>query len=590
MPLDRGIAHPIYSRSMRRVILLTCVLIALAASGATAATTHDLTGTWSCCAPGSGGVATQTWTVTSMDKSSGAFSGTGRGGSYTFPITGTAAGDSVTLMTGPYNELRSYSAVFRGTLSADSKTLRGEWDDDASPAPDGTFTATRPDAPAPGDPVDPREPVAPGEPPPGTPDPRAPAYRLVPGDLYVSDPGANAGNGALFRVDTQSGRTSLVHQGAPFVGIRDIAFGPGGRLYIADFAASAVHALNTATGAVSRLTTGSTLLFRPWGIAYSSLFGDGMVVTDSQLASVVVVDADTGTVRRLFAGYGIKQPHSIAATLFGQPFVADFDGGKIHRTGIDRTGGWSAGTLKSAPLAQPQSLAIGYGSNGYRFFVTDNTAPGGAGGVWTWLERDPFLRPSGTTNPEQILSGGLLEAPTGVAISSDGRTLYVASVRRAGIGGSIIAFDLVTRRARVLASGFAQPIGLAVAPPRRIAISVGGGDGGSGRGGGPRTTARPTGVSTTVSAPNQPVAVTAGVVVGGLPRAQIARSVRVRDVRRVVPAGRRTSVRVAFPRALARQIRAALADGRRVTARLTVVAVGANGTRARTTTRVRIRR
>ncbi|MGB2712213.1 MAG: hypothetical protein WBC33_11935 [Conexibacter sp.] len=562
---------------MRRLaLLLMFVAVALAVPLAHASTTHDLRGTWSCCAPGSGGVASQTWTITTMDQASGAFSGTGKGGSYTWPITGTTTGSSVTLTTGPYDQLPSYSAVFKGTLSADGKTLSGEWDDDSNSTPDGTFTATRPSVPAPGNTP---------EPPPGdSPDPPAT------GDLYVADSSAPGGS-KLYRVDTSNGAKELVHAGAPFSSIRGLDFGPDGNLYIADLGASGIHRLDLKTGAVTRLSQGSTFLYRPWDVAFSALWPQDVIVTESFLKSVVRVNRQSGKVTRLVdpmpAGFGLTVPHGIATTPFGDPFVADFDTRKIHRIEL-LDGHWTATVQKRGFLSAPQDLAIGVGVGGgepfYRFFASDATAAGGAGRVYSWIERDPELAPRGSESPKLLASGGVLKSPTGLALSNDGKTLYVASVGAVG-GGSIAAVDLKTGNARVLADGFASPIGIAVAPPKRPQVTLGGGSGGSAA-----TSAGPTGVTTTVTTSAQPLAVAVSAAVGGLPPlSAAARSVRVKPVTTLVPAGKAAKVKLRFKRSLVKQIRAALADGRAVTAKLTVTATAANGAKSTRVKRVRVR-
>jgi hypothetical protein len=128
-----------------RTLLATFVLLALPA-GAAASTPHDLRGTWDCC--GAGGAASQKFNITSMNVSTGAFTGNGGNQTYTYPITGTANGNSVTLVTGPYNQLPSYKATFTGTISADSKSMSGTWTTGTNPQ--GTWTATRATAPPPG--------------------------------------------------------------------------------------------------------------------------------------------------------------------------------------------------------------------------------------------------------------------------------------------------------------------------------------------------------------------------------------------------------------------------------------------------------
>ena len=133
---------------MRRspTISITAVLIALLATSlfpapATASTTHDLKGRWTCCGPG--GAGAQDWDITSTSLGSGNFSGTGYypGTNNPFsPISGNVNGASVSLTTGPYIG-SSYSATFTGTISADDKTMSGSWTSNAGQ--NGTWTATR---------------------------------------------------------------------------------------------------------------------------------------------------------------------------------------------------------------------------------------------------------------------------------------------------------------------------------------------------------------------------------------------------------------------------------------------------------------
>jgi hypothetical protein len=139
--------HPPVRTRARRCLLL-CVLLAFGVLGASgtagASTTHDLRGSWSCC--GSGGAGAQTFNITTMDLSSGSFSGTANypSGSAFSPITGTASGDSVSLTTGPYYG-SSYSATFTGTISADNNRMSGTWMSNSSQS--GTWTATRTSGP-----------------------------------------------------------------------------------------------------------------------------------------------------------------------------------------------------------------------------------------------------------------------------------------------------------------------------------------------------------------------------------------------------------------------------------------------------------
>jgi hypothetical protein len=554
---------------------LVCALL-LGGGQAAASTPHDLTGTWNCCGPG--GAATQTWTITTMDKASGAFSGTGKGGSYTFPVKGTANGNAITLTTGPYNELPSYTAFFTGTISADSKTMSGNWDTDSSPPPSQTWTATRPSAPPPGDP--------------NAPDPNTPEgakAKAIPGDVYVIDSGVNNGLGALYKVNPESGQPSVVHVGPPFTGVRGLAFGPEGNLFLTDIGAHAILKLDLKNGAVTRITAvNEPLLGGPWGIVYEPGIGD-FLVTDSVQGTVVRVDPKTGVVKRLYHNNG-GAPHGIALEPGGPAYVTDQKFRGVLK--VVRSGGsdWSFSVFKKGPFLAPEGIALVPTAAGTRFYVADTaapggnsstTAPGGFGGLFSWL---------GSAAPEVLFtpktSGGVLQIPTALAQSSDGKTLFVGSNDGLAGKGAIVAMNLADGKLRTLAGGFSLPSGIAVAPPKRVEVKV--------DTGGKGTAATPNGVTTTVTSPQQPVGVRAGVVVnvpGGFrPGAGASKAIQVKAVTKTVPAGKRgTKVRVPFPAALRRSIKAAQRAGRKVKAKVTVVVTAGNGSSRKIVKRVLVK-
>jgi sugar lactone lactonase YvrE len=546
-------------RALTAAVFICGLLVG--ASPASAATTHDLTGTWSCC--GSGGAATQTWTIATMDKASGAFSGTGQGGSIKMTITGTATGDSVTLTTA--YDGSSYSATFKGTLSADSKSMSGSWESNVGQK--GTWTATRPSAPTPDDPGDPGDT-------PGTGGTGGTKAKAVPGDIYVSDSSANTGSGAVYKVNLENGVTTLIHLGPPFSAIRDIAFGPDGNLYVTDIGASAVHQINLKTGAVTRLTKQfDPLLRNPWGIVYDPLLGD-FLVSDFFFGSIVRVDPKTGATKELVEDNLLKRAHSIALAPGGPAFVVGFKGQSVVKV-EQANGKWSATSFKKGPFAAPFGIAIGTTPAGSRFFLSDAVPYTQAGGVYSWL---------GSEKPELIESNSVLGTPAGLGLSADGKTLFIGSTGTSAGTGSIIAMNLADRKLKTVATGFVSPTSIIVAPPKKAMVQV--------SGSGSAANANPNGVTTTVTSPSQPVVASVAVSVnlpsGGF-LARASKAVRVKTVQKAIPPGRPTKVRVKFKRALAKKIKAALSAGKKVKAKITVKATAASGASSRSVKRVQIK-
>ncbi len=126
------------TRIARPLVLLFALLAsATFAADLRAAEVTDLTGTWACC--GAGGAAAQNFVITS---GKGSLAGEGQlpGGQVFSTITGSVAGDAVTIVT-TYNGFSpGYVATFVGTLSPDKKTITGTWTSNRGQS--GTWTAT----------------------------------------------------------------------------------------------------------------------------------------------------------------------------------------------------------------------------------------------------------------------------------------------------------------------------------------------------------------------------------------------------------------------------------------------------------------
>jgi hypothetical protein len=546
-------------RAVAATLAFACAL--LGAAPASASTPHDLTGTWSCC--GSGGAAAQAWTITTMDKASGAFSGTGLGGSIKMTITGNATGDTLTLTTA--YDGSSYSATFKGTLTADSKSMSGSWESNSSQK--GTWTATRPSAPTPGDPSAPK---------PKAPDPNLPGgtkAKAIPGDIYVVDSAANANAGAVYKVNPENGQSSLVHVGPPFLGVRGIALGPEGNLFVSDINAHAILKIDMKTSAVTQLTAPLNPLLRvPWGIVYEPQLGE-FLVTDAFLGTVVGVDPKTGAVKTLARTLAV--PHGIALEPGGPAYVTDFKSRAVFKV-AQAPGSWQVSPYKKGPFSAAEGIAIETTPEGSRFYVADAIAPGGnsgatalsgVGGLFSWLGgAAPQLLYQPTT------AAGVLLTPLGLAPSADGKTLYIGSTGGLPGTGSLVAMNLADGKLRTVAGGFASPIAIAVAPPRQVEVKV--------STNGPGTTATPNGVTTTVTASQQTVVVRVAIGVsmpGGGSTARASKLVRVKPVTKAVPPGKRTKVTVPFAASLRKKIRAAERAGEKVKAKVKIAATAASG-------------
>ena len=160
-----------------------------------------------------------------------------------------------------------------------------------------------------------------------------------PGDIFVAG-GTRGGNGAVFHVDPDSGRQTLVSIGALLFGPTGIAIDPAGQILVADprglFSGSVTRidpadpdVTGNQTMVSNHQISGPDLWREPTGIAVSP---EGRIfIADPATASVIAVDPDDGQ-QRLVSSNAISGPDNLAspAALAIGPgprlFVADFFG------------------------------------------------------------------------------------------------------------------------------------------------------------------------------------------------------------------------------------------------------------------------
>ncbi len=132
-------------RKLPPLLLAALLACCLTAAAARASTTVDVRGDWDVVSHYGGSQSNYTETFTNEDFSTGAMSGHGSGGSYTWPVSGTLNGSALTMAEGPYDQLPSYTSTVTATVAPDGNTIDGTFSD--SNGTTGTITFTRTSGP-----------------------------------------------------------------------------------------------------------------------------------------------------------------------------------------------------------------------------------------------------------------------------------------------------------------------------------------------------------------------------------------------------------------------------------------------------------
>jgi hypothetical protein len=146
------------------------------------------------------------------------------------------------------------------------------------------------------------------------------------GLLYVVDPNAGDGNGAVVRVDTRTGHQRIVSSGGAFTQPIGITLSPRGRLLVTDRESLAVVEVHPISGRQTIVSAGGTLA-NPIGVA-SAPSGE-IVVADADAlddfnGGLIGVDPTSGAQRIIASGGAFNSPTSVIVARSGHLMVADY--------------------------------------------------------------------------------------------------------------------------------------------------------------------------------------------------------------------------------------------------------------------------
>ncbi len=244
------------------------------------------------------------------------------------------------------------------------------------------------------------------------------------GDIVVADMGTPcttslprcADDGRIIRVDSISGRQTLVASGTPLVDPAGIAVAPDGSIYVADnFEADddgAVIRVDPGTGAKTLLTEGG-LLDLPFGILVDQ---DGSLVVSNRMSAAGGCDGTPGRLVRVQLAGGSPQLIAEAGSwLFNYPLGVALDSqGRIAfanecgPNGLVRLGSIAGspitGNIAGDVLVTPERLALDPAGD---FLVSDFSVADGDGGI---------VKVDAETGAQSLVrQGDLFNHPMGIA-------------------------------------------------------------------------------------------------------------------------------------------------------------------------------
>ena len=293
--------------------------------------------------------------------------------------------------------------------------------------------------------------------------------------LYVVDPSAAAGAGAVIRVDAESGDQVVLSSGGSFVDPSAIEFFPQvtsdrirPSLYVADDVSASIIGVDPGSGVQSPISSGDLLVEPSHVVAVPG--GPDLFVTDRRsgaLGAVVHIDVTNGTQSLVTENGDLSEPEALIQLPDGDLLVADrfapalvrvdpASGGQsvvagapsdliaLARTGDGTVYGLhaSASEIVSIDLDGSGTQVVGSGGDlGAAVDIAAETAgtlvvAAADGKV---IRVDPSLYDNGNPPFNQTLlsSGDELVAPTGIGVAPDGE-LYVTDPLAASGAGAVV--------------------------------------------------------------------------------------------------------------------------------------------------------
>src|SRR4051794_29956895 len=184
--------------------------------------------------------------------------------------------------------------------------------------------------------------------------------------LFLADYDAFGGNGAVFRVRTNTGKVATVSKDAQFEGPTDLAIAPNGKLDVVDpFAGTgllgAIFKVNPQSGATSVLSEGQHFNGGPLGIAV--LPNEKLLVTDQEAGpggsgALLRVNPATGHQTFVTKGGHLTDPYGLTLAPNGKTaFLADSTKNRIVRVRVDS--GAQKVVAHGGKLDDPTDVAFG---------------------------------------------------------------------------------------------------------------------------------------------------------------------------------------------------------------------------------------